>query len=222
LAHALARVTDPIGRRPPALLLIDRRGYGRSQPCRQPWSLRFLSEEARVWLPAVLDAAGVQRASFWGHSDGATIALEFAAIAPQRVDRVVAEAPHTVLEERTLEAIRTLVLRHPHDARLRAALTEQHGDGADTLVAAWSRCWLDPAFAGCDLRAVLPRVGAPCLVVQGGADPFGSRIHMRTVAALAAGPVHQLWLPSAGHAPHRRPQSWLTMAATFLAQRTSV
>ena len=43
---------------------------------------------------AILDALALGRVSLWGHSDGAVIALMIALSAPDRVDRIVAEAAH--------------------------------------------------------------------------------------------------------------------------------
>mgnify|MGYP000312525408 CR=1 FL=1 len=60
-------------------LVYDRAGHGRSDAALVPRTPRYLHDEAWQVLPAVLDAAGIERAVLVGHSDGGTIALLFAA-----------------------------------------------------------------------------------------------------------------------------------------------
>ena len=66
------------------VLALDLPGHGRSQgpPCTDIESLAD-------WLLAVLDAAGVERATLVGHSMGSLTVLEAAARAPQRAERLV-------------------------------------------------------------------------------------------------------------------------------------
>ena len=66
------------------VLAVDQPGHGRSG------GAPLASVEALAdWLLALLDAAGVQRAAFVGHSMGLLIALEAAARAPARASRLV-------------------------------------------------------------------------------------------------------------------------------------
>ena len=66
------------------VLAVDQPGHGRSG------GAPLASVEALAdWLLALLDAAGVQRAAFVGHSMGSLIALEAAARAPARASRLV-------------------------------------------------------------------------------------------------------------------------------------
>ena len=200
-----------------AVFLYDRRGYGRSVPRNEPWATDFQTTEALDWLPRVLDSEGIDAALFYGHSDGATISLEFAASNPGRALRVVAEAPHTVVEERTLQGIRDLRTRFSQDGRLRDELSRYHGAGADALFAGWSGMWLHPGFSGCDIRAALECLEVPVMVIQGGEDPYGSDTHMRTIAVLSRAPVAQVWLADTGHAPHRQCDAWLDRVIRFLS-----
>lgn len=66
-----------------AVLAVDLPGHGRSAgPALE--SIEALAD----WLLALLDAAGVARAALVGHSMGSLIALEAAARAPQRIERI--------------------------------------------------------------------------------------------------------------------------------------
>ena len=70
----------------------DRVGYGRSGRLAElPGGFhRAMAEETLL----VLDALGIERAAFWGHSDGAVIAAWIGFLAPQRVRALVLEALH--------------------------------------------------------------------------------------------------------------------------------
>ena len=66
---------------------FDRRGHGRSAPLGGQRSPDYLREEGLEWLPAVLAAAGISQPVPFGHSDGGSIALYYAAAHP--VDALV-------------------------------------------------------------------------------------------------------------------------------------
>jgi pimeloyl-ACP methyl ester carboxylesterase len=55
--------------------VYSRAGYGYSDPCELPRSVRFMHDEALVTLPKVLDAFQIRQAILVGHSDGGSIAL---------------------------------------------------------------------------------------------------------------------------------------------------
>jgi pimeloyl-ACP methyl ester carboxylesterase len=67
-----------------AVLAIDQPGHGRSEGPPLP-SVEALAD----WTLALIGAAGVQQATWVGHSMGTLIALEAAARAPERVTRLV-------------------------------------------------------------------------------------------------------------------------------------
>jgi pimeloyl-ACP methyl ester carboxylesterase len=67
-----------------SVLALDQPGHRRSEGPLLP-SVEAVAD----WTLAVLDAAGVSRASVVGHSMGSLIALEVAARAPERIDHLV-------------------------------------------------------------------------------------------------------------------------------------
>jgi pimeloyl-ACP methyl ester carboxylesterase len=199
-------------------LVYERQGHGRSSPLSLPRAGDYLRHEAEVVLPAVLAAAGIDRPVLFGHSDGATIALMYAAAFPERVAACIVLAPHVMVEEATLAGIRAAD-QDPRAPEIRRRLARYHGDGAEDLWRAWTETWLRPGFAACELRADLPRIACPVLAVQGEDDDYGSDDQITLIAAGAGGPVETLFLPACGHQPHleQRPLV-LEAAAAFLAR----
>ncbi len=199
-------------------LVYSRPGYGRSGPA-DAWGADFMHREARETLPAVLAAAGVERAVLVGHSDGASIALVHAA--EDRSGRVAAlalEAPHVFVEDVTTASIARLAAE-ARDGGLAERLRRHHGASTDALLAAWTGVWLSPAFRAWDLTPLLPSVRVPVLVVQGEDDEYGTAAQVDAVVRGVSGPAESLLLPRCGHAPHRdRPEETLAAMARFAAR----
>ena len=91
--------------------VYSRYGYGRStaRPAGERWTPEYLERQARDVLPALLDAVGAADARPWlfGHSDGATIALIYAALFPDAVRGAIVMAPHVFLEDVARAGIRS-------------------------------------------------------------------------------------------------------------------
>jgi pimeloyl-ACP methyl ester carboxylesterase len=199
-------------------LAYERQGHGRSTPLVLPRPGDYLRREAEVVLPAVLSACGIARPILFGHSDGATIALIYVAAFPARPTACVALAPHVMVEEMTLEGIRAADA-DPGAAEIRRRLARYHGERAGTLWRAWTQTWLRPGFDGCELRAELPRIACPTLVVQGSDDAYGSERQVAAIARTVAAPVETLLLPDCGHQPHlERRETVVEAVADFLSR----
>lgn len=192
-------------------LIYERQGHGGSAPLSLPRGNGYLRHEAVTVLPAVLAAAGIERPLLLGHSDGATIALMFAAAFPQAPAACIALAPHVMVEEITLAGIRAADAE-PGAAETRKRLAKYHGERTEDLWRAWADTWLRPGFDGCEMRADLSRITAPTLVIQGAEDAYGSPAQVEEIAKGAAGPVETHLLPACGHAPHLEAMDRLTAA----------
>ncbi|HEX4932053.1 MAG TPA: alpha/beta hydrolase [Gemmatimonadaceae bacterium] len=194
-------------------IAYDRRGHGESAPFPPaPRTPRYHAHEADVLL-RLLDALAVESAVLFGHSDGGTIALYAAAMAPARIRAIVSEAAHVFVEEVTLAGIREAreALR---TTDLRERLVRHHGDKADGVASAWIDTWLRPEFRDWNMRDELPRVVAPVLALQGEADEFGSEAQVRAIVQGVRGPARALILPGIGHTPHRDARDAVLEAAT--------
>ncbi|MHB8691531.1 MAG: alpha/beta fold hydrolase [Solirubrobacteraceae bacterium] len=188
------KLRERTGRR---LIAFSRYGHGASGPAPRPRSPAFFHEEALDVLPELLAATGAQEPILVGHSDGASIALIHAAV--YRVSALVLLAPHVVVEQITVNAI-----RQTRDAflsgDLRDRMAARHAD-PDAAFWGWCDVWLDPAFRDWNLEAEAARVSAPTLLIQGADDPYGTLEQIDRIEARAGGPVERLVLPG-GHSPH--------------------
>lgn len=184
------------------VLVYDRQGYGRSDPFGPALrDAEYMHREADV-LNAVLEAAGIERAILFGHSDGGTIALLAAARHPHRIAAVITEGAHVFVEEVTLNGIRAAE-RAFRATDLRERLLRHHGERTDALFEAWVATWLAPFFRTWDITAELAPITCPVLVLQGLDDQFGTEAQVQAIAAAAGSNVRTYMIPGAGHTPHR-------------------
>jgi pimeloyl-ACP methyl ester carboxylesterase len=205
-----ARVAEATGRRS---LIYSRFGNGWSDPPSTPRTPAFMHEEARVVLPRLLEAWGVEEPLLIGHSDGASIALIHAAEHP--VSGVVAMAPHVFVEELTLAEIRRARKRYEQGG-LRERMAAHHGD-PDAAFYGWNDVWLDPRFPAWTIEDLAAEITAPVLLIQGSEDPYGTLAQIDAVAARVRGPVERVVLPCR-HAPHvQAPEPTLAAVSEFVS-----
>ena len=202
------------------VLAWSRVGYGASTPVPLPRPLSYMHDEARERVSPVLEAAGVRRCVLLGHSDGASIAaIHAGTVTDARVAGVALLAPHFIVEEISLDGIRTARQRW-ETTELRARLARYHAD-VDGAFLGWNDAWLTPEFRHWDITAELARVRLPLLVVQGTADAYGSVEQARLAERLAAGPVEALVLEGVGHAPHAEAPGEVLAALARFAQNNA-
>jgi pimeloyl-ACP methyl ester carboxylesterase len=195
-------------------LVYSRPGYGNSTPraAGEQWNLDFMHRQANEVLPALLRAVGVTRPWLFGHSDGASIALLYAALAgvgAADLSGVVALAPHVFTEAisvRSIEAVRGLYLASIEangavEGGLKSRMARYHAD-PDSAFWGWNNAWLAPGFRDWNIEADITAITCPLLVVQGEGDEYGTleqihRIHRAVPHARC------LVLPDCGHSPQR-------------------
>ena len=195
-------------------MAYSRFGHGHSDRPAHPHTIDFMHDEAAV-LPRILDAAGIDRAMLFGHSDGGSIALIAAAQSPARVAALILEAPHVFVEDLSIASIeRTTANYETTDLRARLA---RHHDDVDAAFRGWSDVWLNAEFRAWNLEGFLPRITCPTLLIQGEDDEYGTLRQVEAIQRQVAGPIERLVLPKCGHSPHRdRPEEVLAAAERFL------
>jgi pimeloyl-ACP methyl ester carboxylesterase len=178
-------------------IAFSRYGHGRSDPPPTPRTPRFMHEEARQVLPAILGAVDADDPVLVGHSDGASIALIYAAEHPVRA--VVAMAPHVFVEELCLDEIRGAREAYEQGG-LRDRMARYHRD-PDAAFYGWNDVWLDPEFRAWDITDSVAQIECPLLLIQGERDQYGTMAQLDAIERLARGPVERVHL-DCQHAPH--------------------
>lgn len=201
------------------VMAFSRLGYGRSDGIRLPRPLDYLRREGREVLPRVLEVVGLRRCILLGHSDGGSIAVVQAGAHPDpRVRGIALIAPHVLLEDVALPALRAVRQRW-EEGDLRARLARHHRDPAAAFLG-WNDSWLDPGFPQLfDLRPDVARIRVPVLVIQGEADPYGTAEQVRAIQRAARCPVEAMLLPGIGHAPHQEVPEVVLAAVRRFARR---
>jgi pimeloyl-ACP methyl ester carboxylesterase len=179
--------------------VYSRRNYGRSSATAPlPWPVRYMHDEAAL-LPEVLAAARIDDPILVGHSDGASIALLYAAEHPLR--GLVVLAPHVFGEELGFASIARAKEAYER-GDLRARLSRHHAD-VDAAFRGWNDAWLQPGFRAWNIEDALPRIRAPILVVQGKDDEYGTVRQVEAIRSQAGGRVEAVVLDGCGHSPQR-------------------
>ena len=95
-------------------IVYDRTGYGGSSPWPSIPGVRYMEIEADEVLPRLFEVLGVEDCVLVGHSDGGTIALNYAASDPEPLRAVVTLAAHAINESVCVDSIakRPRGLRH--------------------------------------------------------------------------------------------------------------
>jgi pimeloyl-ACP methyl ester carboxylesterase len=206
-------------------LVYSRPGYGRStpRPPEERWRPDFMHRQAKELLPALLAALGIDAARdrpwLFGHSDGGSIALLYAAHFPGQLAGAIVMAPHILVEAvslRSIEAARKAYL----ETDLRERLARYHDD-PDSAFWGWNRIWLAPAFSAWSIEAEIDAITAPLLAVQGEDDEYGTLEQIRGIARRV--PQAQLVeLPGCRHSPHReQPQALNAAVLQFFRSRNN-
>lgn len=203
-------------------LVYSRPGYGGSTP-RAPeeaWGLDFMHRQAHEVLPDLLAALQVDTAQTppWllGHSDGASIALLYAAHFPARLKGLVVLAPHILVEDLSVASIE--VARSAYlQTDLRQRLAKYHSD-PDSAFWGWNRIWLDPLFRTWSIEAEIKTIRCPLLAVQGLDDEYGTLAQIRGIARRLP-QTELLELSDCGHSPHRDQAARLIAAVSAFIQQ---
>ncbi len=200
-------------------LVYERWGYGRSEGLTGPRSNDYLQQEAQYSLPEVLAACGIADPPIlFGHSDGASIALLFAAAFPDRTLAVISEAAHVFVEAVCLAGIR-IARTDFEQGKLGEGLRRHHGDNTELMFRGWCDAWLRPDRRDWTMQVELRDLICPTLIVQGQDDEYGTRAQVDAIADGVSGPAEILWLPNCGHSPHHQARAAvLDTAGRFIGE----
>jgi pimeloyl-ACP methyl ester carboxylesterase len=196
----------------------SRAGYGESERIDLPRPLDYMSREARLSLPVVLDAIGIEQGILLGHSDGASIAALYAGDhSDERIKGLILMAPHVFTEEMGLTSIAEA--RGAYETGdLRAKLAKYHAH-VDAAFRGWNDAWLDPGFKAWNIEDAVSRWRVPALIIQGVDDQYGTLKQVRSIEGRSPAPVKSLILEACRHSPQfDQPKATLEAIAAFCAE----
>jgi branched-chain amino acid transport system substrate-binding protein len=187
-------------------LVYSRPGYGQStsRPAHERLEPDFMHRQACEVLPALLNALGVDTAThkpwLFGHSDGGSIALLYAAKFPDQLAGAVVLAPHILVEDISVSSIQQARTAYA-EGDLRQRLSRHHAD-PDSAFKGWNDIWLNPTFRDWNITQELKSISCPLLAVQGVNDEYGTLEQIRGIARVAP-QCKLVTLADCGHSPHR-------------------
>lgn len=110
------------------ILIPDRSGYGHSTHVSEEMPLDF-HRRAAAETVALLDALGIRKTIFWGHSDGSVIAAMLGLYFSERCERLLLEAFHFLKRKPGSRAFFERFAARPEDLgeETQALLVKDHG-----------------------------------------------------------------------------------------------
>jgi pimeloyl-ACP methyl ester carboxylesterase len=146
-------------------LVYDRLGYGKSFP--MPTYERennYMEQEADL-LNDLLKELNINDIILFGHSDGGTIALIFAAKYPEKVKATLCEAGHIFVEEITVKGVKDAFEAYK-TTNLPERLAKYHGDKVEMMVKAWTEIWLSDRFRSWNIEYLLKNIIHLCYLFR--------------------------------------------------------
>ena len=192
-------------------IAFSRYGHGQSDAPPQPRTPAFMHEEALEVLPELLTKLEIDQPLLVGHSDGASIALIYAAQHP--VTAVVAIAPHVFVEDMCLAEIRQTKQTF-ETTDLRERMTRHHRD-PDAAFYGWNDVWLHPEFPQWNIEGELGQIRAPLLLIQGTGDQYGTMAQLDSIEQRAKGPLTRVHLECQHSPATERPDQTAEAIAAF-------
>ncbi|MEJ8853413.1 alpha/beta hydrolase [Variovorax robiniae] len=204
-------------------LVFSRPAYGQSTPRDEDerWDVDFMHRQAHEVLPAFFHAIDLhEKPWLFGHSDGGSIALLYAARFPHAVAGIVVLAPHLFVEDVTVANIEEA--RKAYETTDLPQRLGKYHDSADSAFWGWNRIWLHPPFRQWNIEAELDAIQCPVLAMQGIDDEYGTLEQIRGIARRV--PQTQLVeIRDCGHSPHRdQPENVIVAALNFIEQNRSL
>ena len=187
-------------------LVFSRPGYGQSS-ARAPdetWGTDFMHRQAYAVLPALLVALEIETTInppwLFGHSDGGSIALLYAARFPQQVSGIIVLSPHIMVEDITITSIEQ-ARRTYLETDLKEKLGRYHAD-PDSAFWGWNDIWLHAPFREWSIEDEIENIRCPVLALQGLDDEYGTLEQIHGIARRVAD-AEIVELADCGHSPHR-------------------
>jgi len=195
------------------VLVYDRTGYGKSSAAPKDYPTDYLRFESKHILPRLLASLKIEKVSLFGHSDGGSVALLFAAYYPRLTEKVITEAAHVIIEDISREGISQV--KDIYELKLKPLLAKHHAEKTDWVFYHWANTWLDKDFFDWNMFDELKKIECPLLAIQGENDEYGSIEQLNIIDTIETSEIYLL--KNCGHHPHfQYPELVLNKIIEFL------
>ena len=146
------------------IFVYDREGHGLSSAftiTKRPTNYLELGADR---LHELLTQLNIKNVILFGHSDGATISLWYAAKYPENVKATIVEGVHVFVEEETLNGIKA-AKEALKSTNLAERVTRYHGDKTEMLFKLWMDTWLDDSYRDWNIEKDIQSIISPVLVL---------------------------------------------------------
>lgn len=205
-------------------LIYNRYGYGLSTELQEKRNADYLEIEANYFLPQLIEGLNLQNRKIIlvGHSDGASIALIYAALHSKNILAIISIAAHVFVEQISIDSIKKLEKEYELKKSFYKSLKKYHFNHTDSTFYAFSDTITSNEFRGWNIETHLSKIKAPVFVIQGDSDEYGS---IKQVESIYNKTLHsgnkQLILPNCGHTPHLSDQKIIIQEIiTFITEVT--
>jgi len=197
------------------VLVYARAGFGDSEgPLDERTPDNYLKHVSET-IPALLAHFGIERPIVCGHSEGAGIALMYAA-ATQNAAALVLEGPMVFPAESTARTIARIAESYP-GSKLQQLLARYHRE-PDRVFYAWTNWSATINPENFRILDFLRKVTCPVLVLQGAKDEFDVALQLAGIRETLPGVQSELY-ENAGHLIHRdAPDAMLARITKFFAE----
>lgn len=188
------------------VVAYDRLGFGKSDPHPSNVGRDFVESEAKNDFASVIGHLCIERFIVFGHSVGGGMAVHCAAHFSHACVALITESAQAFVEDRTIAGIEQAKEQFEDEAQVNR-LAKYHDDKARWVLDAWIGSWLHPDFSDWSLKAVLPQVKSPALVIHGSNDEYGSTKHPAMIAELSGAAAQLAIMEDTKHVPHKEKEA---------------
>lgn len=193
-------------------LVFDRYGYGYSTPLQENRTAEYLEVEGNYFFPKLIKKLGLQNQDLIlvGHSDGASIALIYASLFPQKIKMIVSMAAHVFNEQISIDSAIKLESFYENYSKVKSRFEKFHFDHSDSTFYAFTKTIAHPSFKDWNIEHYLKHITAPIIAIQGFNDEYGTALQVESIVSNAQNKYNQnLMIPKCGHSPHLQKQPFV-------------
>jgi len=202
-------------------LIYYRSGYGKSKGDLQHRASNYL-HLAVDELFELIHTLKIQNKDIilYGHSDGGSIALIFAAKHPNLTHSIITEAAHVFVEQTTLKGIKPA--KKAFEEGKLEGLRKYHGANYRTVFYAWVDIWNHPSFLNWNIETELANIQSPQLIIQGLNDQYGTLKQVESIQQNTTGNTIVFTPENCGHAPFKeKTKDTMNEVITFILKNTT-